>query len=284
MNGAHTKIPRIIHQTWKNRTIPEHWTRSHEGWKGLEGFEYRLWTDEDNRHLIATKYPWFLDKYDSYKYPIQRADAIRYFILYECGGVYVDLDIEPKPTAFLKLFAFYEDEKVVLAKVQNNNDRAGQILTNAFMMSQAKQAYWKYVWDFLERPFQKHKWKRFVSDRTYHFEVLFTTGPGIISDSASTFDKKNDIRLIPSDLMQPGTEKEIEYPFTTNESAVTLLKGRSWNTGDSHMFLNMRDISDSIDYIWMGMALVFFATTITFMVFWLKARHTLKVIRKVKAG
>lgn len=279
---ANLKIPKIIHQTWKNSIVPEHWKSSHEGWESLEGFEYRLWTDEDNRELIATKYPWFLEKFDSYKYPIQRADAIRYFILYEYGGVYVDLDIAPKLKQFSKLFDFYEDDHVVLAKVQNNNDRGDQILTNAFMMSRAKEDYWKYVWSFLEKPFQKHKWKRFVSDRTYHFEVLFTTGPGIISDSASTYEQQDKIKLIPSDLMQPGTEKEIEYPFTTNDSVVTLLKGRSWNTGDSNVFLNMRDISDSIDYIWMGMALVFFATTVTFMVFWLKSRHTLKAIQKIK--
>lgn len=31
--------------------------------------------------------------YDSYKYPIQRADSIRYFILHHFGGIYMDLDI-----------------------------------------------------------------------------------------------------------------------------------------------------------------------------------------------
>jgi len=39
--------------------------------------------------LIATKFPWFLDTYKSYPYGIQRADALRYFVLYEYGGVYI---------------------------------------------------------------------------------------------------------------------------------------------------------------------------------------------------
>ena len=52
-----------------------------------------LWTDADSREFIAKEYPWFLDTFDAYTYPIQRADAIRYFILYHYGGVYLDLDV-----------------------------------------------------------------------------------------------------------------------------------------------------------------------------------------------
>jgi len=52
-----------------------------------------LWTDELSRQFIAKEYPWFLQTFDSYPYPIQRADAIRYFVLYHYGGVYMDIDI-----------------------------------------------------------------------------------------------------------------------------------------------------------------------------------------------
>lgn len=46
-----------------------------------------------NQEFIATNYPWFLKTYNSYPYPIQKADAVRYFLLYHYGGIYVDLDI-----------------------------------------------------------------------------------------------------------------------------------------------------------------------------------------------
>jgi len=55
--------------------------------------EYMLWTDASSREFIAQHYRWFLDTFDSYPYPIQRADAIRYFVLHYYGGVYMDLDI-----------------------------------------------------------------------------------------------------------------------------------------------------------------------------------------------
>lgn len=55
--------------------------------------EYMLWTDAGSREFIAKHYPWFLDNFDDYTYPIQRADAIRYFVLHHYGGVYLDLDV-----------------------------------------------------------------------------------------------------------------------------------------------------------------------------------------------
>jgi mannosyltransferase OCH1-like enzyme len=55
--------------------------------------ELKLWTDETARDFIANNYPWFLDTFDGYAYAIQRADAIRYFVLHYYGGVYLDLDV-----------------------------------------------------------------------------------------------------------------------------------------------------------------------------------------------
>jgi len=55
--------------------------------------EYMLWTDELSRNFVEAHYPAFLHMFDSYKYPIQRADSIRYFILNHFGGIYMDLDI-----------------------------------------------------------------------------------------------------------------------------------------------------------------------------------------------
>ena len=51
-----------------------------------------MWTDDKSREFIATEYPWFLATFDNYSQPIQRADAIRYFVLAHFGGVYIDLD------------------------------------------------------------------------------------------------------------------------------------------------------------------------------------------------
>lgn len=109
-------IPKIIHQTYVDETIPEHWREAQRSCIDLhEDYEYKvsgtlagprnvaemvktlmctvqLWTDAKSRELIATEYPWFLNTFDNYTQPIQRADAIRYFVLAHFGGIYIDLD------------------------------------------------------------------------------------------------------------------------------------------------------------------------------------------------
>jgi mannosyltransferase OCH1-like enzyme len=57
-------------------------------------FEHFLWDDFDNRQFIADYYPWFLAIYHAYPREIYRADAVRYFFMYQFGGVYLDMDTE----------------------------------------------------------------------------------------------------------------------------------------------------------------------------------------------
>ncbi|TGZ83110.1 hypothetical protein EX30DRAFT_148482 [Ascodesmis nigricans] len=86
-------IPKILHQTWMNETIPEKWRVPQQSCLDLhKDWEYKLWTNEKSRDFIAKEYPWFLETFDNYPYPIMRADAIRYFVLATYGGIYLDLD------------------------------------------------------------------------------------------------------------------------------------------------------------------------------------------------
>ena len=52
-----------------------------------------LHTDADNRAFIAREFPKYLGLYDGYDTHIKRVDAVRYFLLYRYGGVYMDLDM-----------------------------------------------------------------------------------------------------------------------------------------------------------------------------------------------
>lgn len=93
--------PRIIHQVWFNftpddpsgdnvpsnlRPMQQSWIDHHPEWK------YVLWSRPKADEFIARHYAWFLPTWQSYKSDIYRVDAIRYFILFHFGGVYVDMD------------------------------------------------------------------------------------------------------------------------------------------------------------------------------------------------
>lgn len=87
------KIPKIIHQTYINESIPERWQAAQQACIDLHpDYEYILWTDQKSLDFIAKEYQWFLRTFKAYKHPIQRADAIRYFVLAHYGGIYIDLD------------------------------------------------------------------------------------------------------------------------------------------------------------------------------------------------
>jgi mannosyltransferase OCH1-like enzyme len=84
------KIPKIIHQTWKDATVPKKYQRPYDNCRVLHPtYEFKLWTDESSREFIKNNYNWFLKTFDGYSYPIERVDAVRYFILMHEGyGTY----------------------------------------------------------------------------------------------------------------------------------------------------------------------------------------------------
>ena len=89
-------IPRIIHQSWNDYNIPKltekwvkRWRETNPGWK------YMFWTDKSSRQFMAKYFPAYLDLYDGFQLPVQRADLFRYFLLFSIGGVYADIDVEP---------------------------------------------------------------------------------------------------------------------------------------------------------------------------------------------
>ncbi len=78
-------IPRIIHQIWLGPLEPpakamQTWVKLHPAW------EYRLWTEKNIPQLKNQK---AFDASDNYP---QKSDILRYELLANMGGVYVDAD------------------------------------------------------------------------------------------------------------------------------------------------------------------------------------------------
>ncbi|KAK3374121.1 nucleotide-diphospho-sugar transferase [Lasiosphaeria ovina] len=92
-------IPKLIHQVFHNwhdpgnEVLPDDWDKVRQTCiKANPDFNYTLWTEKSSRDFIEREYAWFLHTYDGYRYPVQRVDAVRYFILLHYGGIYLDLD------------------------------------------------------------------------------------------------------------------------------------------------------------------------------------------------
>ena len=77
-------IPKIIHQTWKIKEIPEQFMDINKKLLELHpDYEYKLWTDKENLDFIKKEYPFLLKLYESYPNNIQRVDLVRYCILHK---------------------------------------------------------------------------------------------------------------------------------------------------------------------------------------------------------
>ena len=86
-------IPKIIHQTYKSRTLPTDYKLWREQCMKLNPtWTFKLWTDSDNREFVANVYPELLSLYDNYNANIKRIDMVRYLYLDTIGGMYMDLD------------------------------------------------------------------------------------------------------------------------------------------------------------------------------------------------
>jgi len=90
---AELKIPKIIHQIWLGSELPESFIELQQSWithhLGRDWL-YKLWTDADMKDLQLYNQA-FYDATDNYGV---KSDILRWELLYNFGGVYVDMDFE----------------------------------------------------------------------------------------------------------------------------------------------------------------------------------------------
>lgn len=88
------EIPKIIHQTWKNKTLRERQARWSQTWcDQYPEWRYHLWTDEENDIFVQKRFPWFYSIFKQLSPAILRADSVRYLYMYYYGGFYVSEEI-----------------------------------------------------------------------------------------------------------------------------------------------------------------------------------------------
>lgn len=197
-----TTIPLIIHQTWKNNVLPDTLTMLAETWKELHpDWEYVLWTDEMNREFIKRFFPDFLLQYDSYSYNIQRVDAVRYFILYKIGGLFIDLDFECTES----IESLIAGKECVFALEPGEHClqfKKDKIICNAFMAAKPGNDFFYTICNSLSS---------FTSGYQHLINiVLDTTGPFALTEVYDNYAQKEKVTLLPSATVYPLTVKEAQ--------------------------------------------------------------------------
>ena len=185
-NNSSNKIPRIFHQTYKDLEIPAKYayplgslgahhnigsrlSASGATSRGRE-YEYVFWSDLSIMEFIASYYPDYVALFEGYTHPLERADAIRYFIMYEFGGIYANFDMEVRRPLDSLIERGYScilgEEPPIQTKWLYDINRS---VFNALMLCAPRHPFFRLVIDSL-REFQQ-------SVRSSRDTITFKTGP-----------------------------------------------------------------------------------------------------------
>tara|TARA_B000000557_G_C20788363_1_gene449784 strand:- start:861 stop:1577 length:717 start_codon:yes stop_codon:yes gene_type:complete len=113
-------IPKNIYQTWKTQNLPNKISKMHSRML-TQNPEYNhiIYTDEQmNDYMTSNADKEILDLYWKMNHIVAKADIWRYTILFERGGVY--LDIDSKINKSLKNLIETDDEAIVTAETNKN--------------------------------------------------------------------------------------------------------------------------------------------------------------------
>lgn len=222
-NGNEIKIPKIIHQTYKSENIPDIWKGTQESViENTPGYQYILWTDAMARDFIAAEYSWFLPTFDSYPYPIMRADSLRYFVLYHYGGIYIDLDngVKQPLDKLLSLSAFFP-----------KTDPTG-VSNDIMACSRGHPLFGRLIEEL------RNYNRNFILP---YITIMYSTGPLFVSmvlqkylRSHSSVDDPYRVRILMPDSPQNSHLMTIRQLFG-------MLKGQSWHQSDAEYITMIGD-------------------------------------------
>jgi len=174
---SHSNSTRLVHQIYgifddgiplKDISIFYENVKKTKAFCKKKGYKHKMWDLKMCVELVKKDYPQYLSLWNAFTLPIQRADFIRYLILYKYGGIYIDCDIHPLRSLddlFRKdyFFVTWHDDKQKLPynAVMGSKKDAKLFLEIA---EESKSSFYEKIKD----PIYK-KWKgRFVFQTTGH--------------------------------------------------------------------------------------------------------------------
>lgn len=117
------RIPKVVHQTYFTKQLPKEIQENLNALKQLNpDWEFRLYDDADIEQYIRQYYPTLIRTFQkiSPTYGVAKADLFRYLVIYNEGGVYLDIKSSVQQT----LNAIIQpDDYYLLSHWQNKTDQ-----------------------------------------------------------------------------------------------------------------------------------------------------------------
>ena len=155
-------------------------------------YNYTLWTHDKLIQWLKEEYPWFLMIYRNYRYDMQRIDAMKYFLLFHFGGMYIDLDVKCNTgdllTAMIPIDRVNDEPDVILHMGTEG------IAANTDIMA-AKQFHPLFKLA-IQQLRSANRWFYL-----YHFTIILSAGPTFFYGVYRQYPLKGNIYFIPNDQL-----------------------------------------------------------------------------------
>ncbi len=191
--GTDHQIPKVVHQIWLGKPMPDKFKPLIQTWAEIEGWKYKLWTKSELTDFVMVN----RDLFDEARDYGEASDILRLEILFQEGGLYVDTDFECLESQFfdsihnkLDFYASFEPL-----------EHGGFKICNAIMASKKGHALVGKMIKELKSNCEKHK------DGT----TVERTGPNFITSVIFNYYKKSHSTR---DIFFPPT---FFYPTNKNE-------------------------------------------------------------------
>jgi mannosyltransferase OCH1-like enzyme len=203
MNSDNQPFPKIIHQIWYQGVdqIPSKLQKNsmdiinfHPGW------QYMIWDNTKIENFFQLP---ILKIYRRLKYLHQKVDFIRYCILYEFGGAYLDMDITIlKPLD--DIMEQYKDYEAILSTINISSVESyiltlhKEFLNNGVIISKPKSGFMLSLIDYIS-----HNYNCGLLDINRSLCINWTTGPAVFTKLYNIYPEKNRIKVLHWSFFEP---------------------------------------------------------------------------------
>ena len=140
------RIPKIVHQVWFDYSHPDNTgvefpanvvVEWRDNCRRLNpDFEFKVWSFSEAEALIQAKYQFMWETWKAMEpWWIKQADTIRYLVLYEFGGIYMDMDMSCEGS----LDSIIDDTSLA---IHHGCARNGEYAHNSIMASAPGHWFW----------------------------------------------------------------------------------------------------------------------------------------------
>lgn len=198
-------IPKIIHQIWYQGVdaIPRDLvTNSKKIIEFHKTWDYVIWDDNKIKNHFKNNKK-ILNTYNKLDYLHQKVDFIRYCILYEMGGVYVDMDVTILKS-FDKIIDTYNNYECIISDINLNTLEShllcsnSKCLNNGIIFSQPKSKFMQSLINEIHKNYECVYY-----DLNKSMCINRTTGPLLFTKMFNRYSNKTNIKVLNWSYFEP---------------------------------------------------------------------------------